>query len=185
MMKTLAAHLRRHRGRSPPPPARRPSPKTSRRFCRSRVRAAIGPGQMAPMSLMTYQDVRPWARSIKQRVTERADAAVGHRSARRHPELQERSVAARRRDRDDRQMGRRRRADGQRRRHAEAARVRRCGSLAHRQAGRRSSPRRSTSCRPKPPTGGAATTSRPASPRIATSRRSRASRARPPSSTTC
>ena len=57
------------------------------------------PGQMAPMSLMTYQDVRPWARSIKQRVTERADAAVGHRSARRHPELQERSVAARRRDR--------------------------------------------------------------------------------------
>src|SRR3979490_2034837 len=29
------------------------------------------PGQMAPMSLLTYQDVRPWARSIKQRVTER------------------------------------------------------------------------------------------------------------------
>src|SRR5262245_48412234 len=30
------------------------------------------PGQMAPMSLMTYQEVRPWARSIKQRVVERA-----------------------------------------------------------------------------------------------------------------
>src|SRR5439155_578865 len=29
------------------------------------------PGQMAPMSLMTYQDVRPWARAIKQRVIER------------------------------------------------------------------------------------------------------------------
>jgi hypothetical protein len=29
------------------------------------------PGQMAPMSLLTYQEVRPWARSIKQRVTER------------------------------------------------------------------------------------------------------------------
>jgi hypothetical protein len=29
------------------------------------------PGQMAPMSLLTYQDVRPWAKSIKQRVTER------------------------------------------------------------------------------------------------------------------
>ena len=26
------------------------------------------PGQMAPMSLLTYQDVRPWVRSIKQRV---------------------------------------------------------------------------------------------------------------------
>src|SRR3954469_16281642 len=29
------------------------------------------PGQMAPMSLLTYQDVRPWAKSIKQRVVER------------------------------------------------------------------------------------------------------------------
>jgi hypothetical protein len=29
------------------------------------------PGQMAPMSLLTYQDVRPWARSIKQRVVDR------------------------------------------------------------------------------------------------------------------
>ena len=43
----------------------------------------------------------------------------------------------------------------------------------------------STSCRPKPPTGGAATTSRPASPKIATSRRSRASRARRPSCIIC
>ena len=32
------------------------------------------PGQMAPMSLLTYQDVRPWARSMKQRVTERQRA---------------------------------------------------------------------------------------------------------------
>src|SRR5437867_4330394 len=29
------------------------------------------PGQMAPMSLLTYQDVRPWARSMKQRVVNR------------------------------------------------------------------------------------------------------------------
>ena len=29
------------------------------------------PGQMAPMSLLTYQDVRPWAKSIKQRVVDR------------------------------------------------------------------------------------------------------------------
>src|SRR5215210_7275044 len=29
------------------------------------------PGQMAPMSLVTYQDVRPWARSIKTQVVAR------------------------------------------------------------------------------------------------------------------
>jgi hypothetical protein len=29
------------------------------------------PGAIAPMSLMTYQDVRPWARAIKQKVTAR------------------------------------------------------------------------------------------------------------------
>src|SRR5687767_12105294 len=29
------------------------------------------PGTNAPMSLVTYQDVRPWARSIKQKVTRR------------------------------------------------------------------------------------------------------------------
>jgi hypothetical protein len=29
------------------------------------------PGAIAPMSLLTYQDVRPWARSIKQKVTAR------------------------------------------------------------------------------------------------------------------
>ncbi len=30
------------------------------------------PGEIAPMSLLTYQDARPWARSIKQRVVERS-----------------------------------------------------------------------------------------------------------------
>src|SRR5262249_23737221 len=29
------------------------------------------PGQMAPFSLLTYEDARPWARSIKQRVETR------------------------------------------------------------------------------------------------------------------
>src|SRR5438477_8898690 len=29
------------------------------------------PGAIAPMSLLTYQDVRPWARSIRQRVANR------------------------------------------------------------------------------------------------------------------
>src|SRR5580658_3096910 len=29
------------------------------------------PGSIAPMSLLTYKDVRPWARSMKQKVAER------------------------------------------------------------------------------------------------------------------
>ena len=32
------------------------------------------PGSIAPMSLLTYQDARPWARSIKQKVAGRADS---------------------------------------------------------------------------------------------------------------
>src|SRR5437879_3242908 len=30
------------------------------------------PGQIAPMSLLTYQDARPWARDIKMRVLQRS-----------------------------------------------------------------------------------------------------------------
>ena len=33
-----------------------------------KCQACHRPGMMAPMSLLTYQDARPWARSIKQRV---------------------------------------------------------------------------------------------------------------------
>ena len=53
------------------------------------------PGQMAPMSLLTYQDVRPWARSIKQKVTERQmppwgiDPHVGIQSFKNDPSLRE------------------------------------------------------------------------------------------------
>ena len=56
------------------------------------------PGQMAPMSLLTYQDVRPWARSIKQRVTERQmppwgiDPHVGIQSFKNDPSLREDEV---------------------------------------------------------------------------------------------
>src|SRR5262245_9192584 len=41
------------------------------------------PGSMAPMSLMTYEDARPWARAVKQKVAKRemppwgADPAIG------------------------------------------------------------------------------------------------------------
>src|SRR5882757_3365845 len=53
------------------------------------------PGQMAPMSLLTYQDARPWARSIKQRVSERQmppwgiDPHVGIQSFKNDPSLRE------------------------------------------------------------------------------------------------
>lgn len=42
------------------------------------------PGEIAPMSLMTYQEVRPWAKSMRERVVEgsmppwSADPKYGH-----------------------------------------------------------------------------------------------------------
>src|SRR5258705_7913080 len=42
------------------------------------------PGELAPMSLLTYQDTRPWAKSIKEAVVARkmppwlADPNIGH-----------------------------------------------------------------------------------------------------------
>ncbi|MGH9884507.1 MAG: c-type cytochrome, partial [bacterium] len=51
------------------------------------------PGQMAPMSLLTYQDVRPWVRSIKQRVVSREmppwgiDPHIGLQSFKNDPTL--------------------------------------------------------------------------------------------------
>ena len=62
-------------------------------------------------------------------------AAVASRQDRRHPPLQERSLAERRRDRDDRALGRRRRAAGQPGRHAGAADVPLGGRVVHRRAG--------------------------------------------------
>src|SRR5947207_75682 len=56
------------------------------------------PGQMAPMSLLTFQDVRPWARSIKQRVTDRTmppwriDPRVGLHSFKNDPTLRDDEV---------------------------------------------------------------------------------------------
>jgi mono/diheme cytochrome c family protein len=51
------------------------------------------PGQMAPMSLLTYQDVRPWVRSLKQRVVSREmppwgiDPHIGLQSFKNDPTL--------------------------------------------------------------------------------------------------
>ena len=75
-------------------------------------------GTIAPMSLVTYEEARPWARSIKQKVVAREmppwfidkNVGVQHFSNDR--------IADRRRNRDDRQVGGQRRSAGKSRRHA-------------------------------------------------------------------
>ena len=63
------------------------------------------PGTNAPMSLLTYEDVRPWARAIKNKVTQRLmppwhiERNVGIQA------VQGRSVAQRQGDRDDLGVG--------------------------------------------------------------------------------
>ena len=76
------------------------------------------PDSIAPMSLVTYEESRPWARSIKTRVEASPDAAMEHRQDGRHPGIQERPVAERRADRDDRPLDRQRRAEGRHEGHA-------------------------------------------------------------------
>ena len=57
------------------------------------------PGSIAPMSLLTYEDARPWARSIKQRVEARqmppwhVDRTVGIRTFKDDPSLSDQEVA--------------------------------------------------------------------------------------------
>ena len=87
------------------------------------------PDSIAPMSLVTYAEARPWARSIKARVADQADAAVAHRQDGRRAELQERSLAQRQADRHDREVGRCRRAAGQPEGHAGAEDVARGSGL--------------------------------------------------------
>ena len=70
------------------------------------------PNSIAPMSLITFAEARPWARSIKQRVVAAADAALAHRPERRRAEVQERHVALAKADRHHRRVGRCRRAAG-------------------------------------------------------------------------
>ena len=81
------------------------------------------PTAMAPMSLMTFEDARPWARAIKQKVVRRemppwgADPTVGQVLERRQPEPG--------RHRHDCGVGGRRRAEGNRAELPKAPHVRR------------------------------------------------------------
>ena len=87
---------------------------------RPSARTATSRARSRPMSLRTFEEARPWARSIKQRVATRQMPPVAHQQGRRRPEVQERHVAQRRADRDDRRLGRSGRAAGQSCRHAAA-----------------------------------------------------------------
>src|SRR5262249_60835616 len=57
------------------------------------------PGSIAPMSLINYEDARPWARSIKSRVEARqmppwhVDRTVGIRQFKDDPSLSDREIA--------------------------------------------------------------------------------------------
>jgi hypothetical protein len=55
----------------------------------NKMRIVPSPNNMVPMSLLTYEEARPWAKSIASR-RRAADAAVAHRQDDRHPEVQER-----------------------------------------------------------------------------------------------
>ena len=91
------------------------------------------PTMFAPMSLVKFDEARPWAKSIRNRVATRTMPPWGADPAARR--LQERSAAERQGDRDDPRVGRRRRAEGRRQGPAQAAAVRR--GLDDRQARRR------------------------------------------------
>jgi hypothetical protein len=57
------------------------------------------PGNIGPMSLLTYQDVRPWARAIKQQIVQRnmppwyIDRAVGIHRFKNDPSLSDQEIA--------------------------------------------------------------------------------------------
>ena len=57
------------------------------------------PNSMAPMSFLTYQDVRPWARAIKTKITQREmppwyiDRSVGIGSFKDDPSLSDKEIA--------------------------------------------------------------------------------------------
>ena len=98
------------------------------------------PDSIAPMSLVTYEQSRPWARSIRDRVQTRQMPPVAPRQEPGHPALRERPLAQRRRDRHHRQVGGGGRAEGRHEGHAEAGRVAERRHLELREAVRQARP---------------------------------------------
>ena len=96
------------------------------------------PGSIAPMSLISYKDVRPWARAIKGKNLprprrSRSNATVVCRKECRDPKVQGRPVVERRGDRVDCYLGGQWRASGRSGRHAGRAPGR--SRVDHRHAG--------------------------------------------------
>ena len=89
------------------------------------------PTMFAPMSLVKYDEARPWAQVDQEPRLRTHHAAMGRRSPARR--LQERSASHRQGDLDHPRVGRRRRAEGRRQGHAGGAVVHRW--LDHRRAG--------------------------------------------------
>ena len=71
----------------------------------SKCEACHRPESIAPMSLRTFAEARPWARSIRLAGRGAADAALAHRQDRRRPGVQERPFAERRSNRHHRAVG--------------------------------------------------------------------------------
>ena len=89
------------------------------------------PGEMAPMSLLTYEQARPFARSIRERSRTGHDAAMARGSAGRH--IPERAAADCSGKGNPRAMGQQRRAGGRSQRHAAGSLVSlRVGPSEHR-----------------------------------------------------
>src|ERR1700730_2252162 len=76
-------------------PAKPTFTKDIARIFQEKCEACHRPDSIAPMSLVTYEDARPWARSIKGPRRGPSDAAMAYRQVGRHPAVQERSVAER------------------------------------------------------------------------------------------
>ena len=108
------------------------------------------PDGVAPMSLVTYDEVRPWARAMKTRTgaaqPARRHAAVLRREEHRHPAVQARSLADRRGDRQGRGWADSGAPRGNAGRHAAAARLRRQRQVDDRRAGSASCSRKTCSC---------------------------------------
>ena len=91
------------------------------------------PGEVAPMSLITYKDVRPWASSIREKVTSRV--MPPWHADRQYGTFRNEQSLTQAGDRHDREVGERERARRQSVAHAGAAEIPR--GLADRHAGRR------------------------------------------------
>ena len=143
------------------------------------------PGEMAPMSLMTYEDVRPWARAVKTRVAAREmppwhiDRNIGIQQFKDDPSLTDEEIAT------IVEVGGRGCAARQHGRHAAAAPVRRQLASGRSASPTSSSSTRPTRCRRRVPTCSATSTPTSPSRRIATSRRFRRGRRHPRRARSC